>query len=254
MTTVEQDLVEQHNREIRENRVSWSKKPMLRAAYAGFYSAIRSCMDRQVEGAVVELGSGMGNIKEFIPECITTDLFANAGVDRIENAYDLSFADASVSHLILFDVWHHIEYPANALLEFRRVLVPGGRVILCEPAMSLAGRLVYGRCHHEPLGFEVPFFDHAIKLNIECNTRYFAAQSSCHRLIMRKELPSLLSGWEIAGTREVVSFAYWGSGGFRGPQIYPDVLAPMVRRLDEILNVFPSLFAARILATLRRPQ
>jgi hypothetical protein len=48
------------------------------------------------------------------------------------------------------DVWHHLEHPANALAEFRRVLVPRGRVIILEPAMSVVGRLVYGNCHHEP--------------------------------------------------------------------------------------------------------
>ena len=68
-------------------------------------------------------------------------------------------------HLILFDVWHHLEHPANALAEFRRVLVPKGRVILLEPAMSLVARLVYGRCHHEPLGFDTLLSDRLTDLN-----------------------------------------------------------------------------------------
>ncbi len=28
----------------------------------------------------------------------------------MENAYSLSFADRSVANLILFDVWHHLEF------------------------------------------------------------------------------------------------------------------------------------------------
>ena len=85
----------------------------------------------------------MGNIRDHLPECITTALFSDpAGSGR--DCLPPEFSDSSVGHLILFDVWHHLEHPANALAEFRRVLVPRGRVILLEPAMSVVGRLVMG--------------------------------------------------------------------------------------------------------------
>ena len=63
----------------------------------------------------------------------------------------LTFADESVANLILFDVWHHLEYPGTALAEFQRVLAKGGRLVIFDPAMGLLGRAVYGLCHHEPL-------------------------------------------------------------------------------------------------------
>ena len=69
-------------------------------------------------GSVVELGSGIGNIKEVIPTCMRTDLFQNPWLDRVENVYDLSFESASVSDLILFDVFHHL-IPWNGI---RRIL------------------------------------------------------------------------------------------------------------------------------------
>jgi len=47
--------------------------------------------------SVVELGSGMPDIREVIPNCIRTDLFLKPGIDRVENAYDLSFTNESVS-------------------------------------------------------------------------------------------------------------------------------------------------------------
>ena len=71
-------------------------------------------------GSVVELGSGIGNIKEVIPKCLCTDLFPNPWLDYVENAYALSFGSASVSNLILFDVFHHLKYPGTALQEFHR--------------------------------------------------------------------------------------------------------------------------------------
>jgi hypothetical protein len=48
-----------------------------------------------------------------IPECVTTDIFPNPWLDRVENAYALNFADASVGNLILFDVFHHLEFPGE---------------------------------------------------------------------------------------------------------------------------------------------
>jgi SAM-dependent methyltransferase len=243
---------EQHNREIHENRKAWASKPVLRRVYAEFYRAICDSMDLSMPGLKVELGSGMGNIRDHIPECLLTDLFPNSWLDRVENAYRLSFPDASVGHLVLFDVWHHLEHPANALAEFRRVLVPRGRVILLEPAMSAVGRLIYGNCHHEPLGFEAPLSDCLADLDAPDATRYFAAQSSAHRIFLRRELPGLLEGWEIRAIRPITSFAYFGSGGFRGRQLCPESLYSLVKLADGILGLAPRLFAARLLICISR--
>ena len=76
--------------------------------YSQFYREIARGLNPAVPGLIVELGSGMGNVKEHIPQCITTDIFPNPWLDRVENAYHLSFGQGEVSNLILFDVWHHL--------------------------------------------------------------------------------------------------------------------------------------------------
>ena len=52
--------------------------------------------------------------------------------------------------------------------------------------------------------------------------------------------------------RPITSFAYLGSGGFRGPQLYPEALYPLVKLLDGILGLAPSLFAARLLVCISK--
>jgi SAM-dependent methyltransferase len=127
--------IDQHLLEIQRNRKAWDRKPALRKAYACLHRLIRNELS-VVAGPTVELGSGIGAIKEVIPGCITTDIFPNPWLDQTENAYRLSFGDRSLANLILFDVFHHLESPGEAFKEFKRVVMPDGRLILMEPGFG----------------------------------------------------------------------------------------------------------------------
>src|SRR5271157_5714765 len=119
---------EQHLIEMERNRLAWQRKPLLKQLYGEFYGLIQQNASH-VPGSIVELGSGIGAIKEFIPSCITTDIFPNPWIERLENAYTLSFKKGTISNLVLLDVFHHLQYPGTALNEFRRVLATGGRIL-----------------------------------------------------------------------------------------------------------------------------
>lgn len=245
-------MKEQHNQEIHRNRETWHRKPLLRRVYREFHQLIASELAPAPEGLTVELGSGIGSIKQSIPECITTDMFPNPWLDRQENAYRLSFDDRSVANLILFDVWHHLEFPGTALMEFHRVLQPKGRLIVFEPDMGLLGRLVYSFGHHEPVAFHEPVQWIAPPHFETLEPPYFAAQSRAHRLFIRGEQNELLAGWRRVKVRRLAATAYLASGGFSKPQIYPSFLHPCVRALDAALSCVPSLFAARMLAVMEK--
>ncbi len=247
----------QHNVEIHENRAAWERKPALRRIYRGFYEEIAAALPAGINGLTAELGSGMGNIKEVLPACITSDLFPNPWLDRVENAYALSFAPQSVAHLILFDVWHHLQYPGAALREFRRVLAPGGVVVLFEPAMGILGRAAYGMFHHEPLGLGQPI-DWEIPVNFDpANQTYYAAQGNCWRLARQvmtapaAQRPAALAGWKIDQVKYFPALAYMMSGGFRGPQLFPDFALPALQTIEKILASAPALTAVRMLVVLR---
>jgi SAM-dependent methyltransferase len=246
--------LEQHDVEIQANLRAWQNKPRLQAVYRGFHELIASRVDRSVAGLVVELGSGMGSIKDVIPDCVTTDLFANPWLDRRENAYALSFGTASVSNLVLFDVWHHLRYPGTALAEFRRVLAPGGRVIIFDPAIGLAGRFVYGLFHHEPVGMGLRLTWEAPAGFKAEDSDYFAAQGSATRVFWRRENPSGLAGWTVAEVSPRPAFEYFATGGFSGPQLGGDAAFRLWRALDSGLARWPRLFAARVLVVLRRGE
>jgi SAM-dependent methyltransferase len=242
----------QHDLEIQANRKAWERKPRLQTVYRGFHELIASRLDRSIPGAIVELGSGMGTIKDVIPDCVTTDLFPNPWLDRRENAYRLNFPDGSLSNLILFDVWHHLRYPATALVEFRRVLARGGRVIIFDPAISWTGRLIYGLFHHEPIGLGLPMtWDAPAGFKPE-DSDYFAAQGAATRVFWRREDAAKLGAWEVREVTPLPSFEYFASGGFSGPEIGGPRMFRFWRRLDGALARWPNLFAARLLVVLKR--
>ncbi len=236
----------QHQDEIQKNLRAWNAKPLLRQIYAGFYHRILALVDSSIPGQIVELGSGIGNLKAHLPQAITTDLFPNPWLDRVCDAYELAFPDASLSHLVLFDVFHHLRSPGAFLREARRALAPGGRVILFEPYMSWCSLPVYGLLHHEPVDMRAP-----INLAESPPPRdYYAAQGNATRLFFRKEVPGWPAGWTIFHAEAFSCFHYLLSGGYSKPAFYPAGWLETVRRLDARLSHWPRIFGGRCLVGL----
>ncbi|MDX2226052.1 MAG: class I SAM-dependent methyltransferase [Verrucomicrobiae bacterium] len=240
----------QHNEEIHRNRQLWRSKPLLRKIYRDFHLLIAAQINPALPGKILELGSGIGAIKEVLPDCITSDLFPNPWLDRQENAYRLDFPDHALSHLILFDVFHHLQYPGSALAEFLRVLHPQGRLILFEPAAGFPGKIVYGGFHPEPLALRDPISWTAPDGFDPSQAPYYAAQGNAWRIFLRKEIPGGLSSWQIKKVLLLPALDYLASGGFTGPQLYPTALHPVLRGLNILLGLFPRISASRMLVVL----
>lgn len=241
-----------HQSLIEKNHEYWKKKPLIRVLYGEFYRLIAQNLSSLPESKIVELGSGLGNIHQVIPDCLRTDLFLTPWVDQVENAYQLSFPDESVSDLILTDVFHHLRYPGTALRESCRVLRPGGRLIMLEPCMSALGLIVYGVLHDEPI---------AITKEIEWDAPngwspedidYYAAQGNASRVFLGRSFCDRLLGWKKIETRQLSAFAYAASGGFSKPQLYPASALPWMQKMEKLLDRFPALFATRLLVILEK--
>jgi SAM-dependent methyltransferase len=238
--------LEQHQLEIERNRRAWESKPLLREIYHGFYREIARHIDPSISGAIVEIGSGIGNLKSQFPQAICTDLFPNPWLDLVCDGYELPFRDHSLSHLILFDVFHHLEAPFAFLKEARRVLNPQARLIIFEPYISLMGRLVFGLFHHEPIGMNAPI--HRAE-SLPRPRAYYAAQGNATRLFFRE---SEIPGWTKSHSQIIGAFAYFLSGGFSKPALYPAAFLPLLLKLDSALRTAaPGIFGARCLIVLQ---
>ena len=252
MTPVPPVPIDQHNVEIDRNRRAWQRKPALQRAYRDFHRRLAAHVDTSIAGKIVELGSGIGNIRDVIPNCLRTDLFPNPWIDQVENAYALTFDDGEVSHLILFDVFHHLEFPGTALRECRRVLAPRGRVIIFDPYVSLAGRIVYGPLHHEPIGDDRAIISTAPASFDPQQHHYYAAQGNTTRMFWKGESPDAIEGWEVVARERLGAWAYALTGGYSKPQLYPASLYPLMTGVDRLAELVPYLTALRALVVLRR--
>jgi SAM-dependent methyltransferase len=242
----------QHNVEIQANAQYWQRKPLLQKIYRDFYREIAKDLRRDLPGHTVEIGSGIGNLKSVMPEALATDIFPNPWLDQVENAYALSFKDNSVANLILFDVWHHLEYPGSALAEFHRVLEPRGRLIIFDPAMGILGRLVYGLFHHEPLALGDEIRWRAPDDFSPEDITYYAAQGNAERVFFSEVFRDYLSDWRMVRQSRFSSISYIASGGFSRPQLYPSALYPAMRVLDRMASHIPAAFATRLLVVLEK--
>ena len=239
--------VTQHQTEIEQNLRSWKAKPLLQDIYAEFYRLILGLIDPGIPGKIVEVGSGIGNLKAHLPQALTTDLFPNPWLDLVCNAYELPFTEGSLSHVVLFDVFHHLRAPGAFLREARRALAPSGRIILFEPYISLFSYPVYGVMHHEPVGWRRPInLDEVVP-----PSDYYAAQGNATRLFFRKEVPGWPQGWQIFHAEAFSCFHYLLSGGYSKPAFYPARLLNSLRRIDARLSRWPLLFGGRCLIGLR---
>ena len=239
----------QHQTEIERNKSFWEQKPLIQEIYRGFYQQILARINPSIPGRVIELGSGIGNLKKHYPNTICTDLFPNPWLDLVCDGYHLPFRDGTISHLILFDVFHHLERPFAFLAEATRVLTIRGRIILFEPFVSMASYPVYGLLHHEPVALGQP-----IDRSVEAPpaSRYYAAQGNASRLFFRTTPPELPESLQLREAASFASFTYLLSGGLSKPAFYPVSFLPALRSVDSALSALPRLFGARCLVVLEK--
>src|SRR6185436_8393114 len=111
---------------LRDHREIWDHKPVLRASYMDYYARIVAAFK---PGLSLEIGGGTGNLKAFANLVISTDIIPMPWLDAVADAQALPFQTSSFANLVAVDVLHHIERPKQFLIEARRVLKPGGRII-----------------------------------------------------------------------------------------------------------------------------
>ncbi|HZD62823.1 MAG TPA: class I SAM-dependent methyltransferase [Xanthobacteraceae bacterium] len=131
-----------------EHRRVWERKGVLRLVYDDFYDRIAAACR---QGVTIEIGGGIGNLKQRLPRVVATDIQSAPWLDCVADAQRLPFADRCAANIVMVDVLHHLEFPVAFFREAARVLRPGGRMLMVEPAITWGSSLFYRLLHHEPV-------------------------------------------------------------------------------------------------------
>lgn len=235
-----------------EHRHAWERNEALRSLYAGWYERIRLALPSPDCGAWLELGSGPGFAREFIPDLVLSDLVAVPWVDVATAAENLPVRDASLGALVLFDVLHHLAHPSQFFVEATRALAPGGRIVVCDPFVSPLSYPVYRFLHEEGLDTRAdPFVQTASP-----DKDPFAGNQAVATLMLirqRDEFHRRFPGLQVRALTRFAGPAYPASGGFGARPLVPLTLWRWLDRLESRLpEAAFRLVGFRMLAVIER--
>jgi SAM-dependent methyltransferase len=240
-----------HQRQI-VHREIWNKKATIRLLYRDFHQQLAEACP---EGRVLDIGGGTAHIKDFRKDIISTDILSFPGIDVVADAHRLPFRDGLFSGVIMLDVLHHLERPIEFLGEASRVLKPGGRLAMIEPAMTTIARRFYVRFHEEPVDMNIDPF---ASVTIDPKRDPFDANQAIPTLLFatspaRKRVEALIPSLRVLRVEWQSLIAYPMSGGLQRWSLMP---ASLVRPLLALERKIPELLrkhlAFRMMVVLER--
>lgn len=217
------------------HRQVWAQNRALRALNAALYARVAAHLPARTLGRRIELGSGPGFAREFIPDIELTDLVRAPWHDREVSAEALPFADGSLGALVLFDVLHHLPSPLRFFQEATRALAPGGRIVMCEPYISALSYPVYKFLHEEPLDLGA---DPLALRDVADARDPFDANQGIPTLLFgrgRRTFTEAFPDLAIERVEHMSGFSCPASGGFSHGSFLPWPLWSLLHRIDARL-------------------
>ena len=207
-------------------------KPFLRAIYDEWYSSLAAELPN-IDGPVLELGSGAGYCDRFVPGLVTSEIFFCGTVRLVADGQRLPFPDASLRAILFTDVLHHMPDVKRFFAEARRCLRPGGRILMIEPWVSGWSRFVYTRLHHEPFRPDAPDW------SFPSSGPLSGANGALPWIVFardRRQFESEFPELSIRRIRPFMPFRYLVSGGVGLRSLMPRFTYSFWRGLENTLN------------------
>ncbi len=119
----------------------------------------------------LEVGAyGRSSYGRFFPNRIGLDVRPGVGVDIVGSVYELPFEDESFDIVLCMVVMEHLEDPQSAIREMKRVLKPGGKILVSVPFLFPIHDSPGDYWRFTKYGFKVLFKDwNIVELSAETN-------------------------------------------------------------------------------------
>lgn len=235
--------------EYYSRRKIWAGKPQIRLVYERWIRKLRPfCPD----GPLLEVGSGSGLLKDFMPEVILSDVVELPWIDRVVDCMRMPFADESLGGVIAIDLLHHVAQPHAFLNEAARVLRPGGRVLLLEPYITPASYLGYRLLHHEDVNLSQY---HASLAKDGGKADPWEGNLALANLVFNRDAKrwaELQPRLKIAHRQLFSLVDFQLAAGFKPHAYLPHSIFKRLIKLDDWLTVLMPLVAFRIFVVLEK--
>ena len=234
------------------HRVQWDRKKSIRLLYRDFH---RQLLESCPEGRVLDIGGGTAHIKDFRPDIISADILSFPGIDVVADAHRLPFRNGGFAGVVMLDVLHHLERPVEFLEEASRVLKPGGRLAMLEPAMTPLARRFYDRFHEEPVDMNADPFAAVV---IDPDRDPFDANQAIPTLLFataeaRQRTETKIPSLRVVSVKWLSLLAYPMSGGFQSWSLLPAALVgPLLALEEKIPEALRKQFAFRMMVVMER--
>lgn len=234
------------------HRELWERKKALRLIYQDYH---RQLFENCPEGAVLDIGGGTAHIKETHPDVVSADIQSFPGIDVVADAHQLPFQNCFFAGVVMLDVMHHLERPIEFLEEASRVLRPGGRLVMIEPAMTTLAQRFYDRFHEEPVDMNVDPF---APVTINPNRDPFDSNQAIPSLLFattpaRQRVEQTIPSLRVRSVDWHSLIAYPMSGGFQKWSLIPAALvSPTLAFENMVPAIFRKHLAFRMMVVLER--
>jgi SAM-dependent methyltransferase len=192
-------------------------KGFLRAIYQEWYRDIVAALPPG-DDPVLELGSGAGFLRDFIPGLITSEIFITPGAGLVMDAHTMPLRDGSLRAIVMTNVLHHLAQPRCFFAEAARCVEPGGAMVMIEPWVTAWGKWVYTHLHHEP------FVPDASRWEFPQTGPLSGANGALPWILFvrdREQFEREFPMWEIRTIRPIMPFRYLISGGVSMRSLVP---------------------------------
>jgi SAM-dependent methyltransferase len=224
------------------------EKIFLKRIYQEWYRAIVAVLPSG-QGAVLELGSGGGFMREFAPDLISSEVFYCPNVRAVVDGLHLPFADKSLRAIVMTNVLHHLAQPRLFFTEASRCVRSGGIVAMIEPWVTPWSRFVYGQLHHEPFEPEAPSWE------LPSSGPLSGANDALPWIIFsrdRAKFEQEFPHWRIELVQPIMPFRYLVSGGVSMRGLAPGWSFGFFRQIENALNCWNNRLAMFAHIVLRR--
>lgn len=211
-----------------------NSKPFLKKIYIEAYEKFRDFVNNNPgEGQILEIGSGAGFIKEFVPETITSDVIAYPGIDQVIDATQIPFEDSSLRIIYVFHSFHHIPDVEKFLSEAQRCLKPGGKLLIVDPHVGIISTPINKYLHHEGFDKNTPHW------KFESKGPLSDANNALAWIVFKRDQEIFNQKFNQLQIRQYSTHSalkYWVSGGLMNWTLAPGWAFELVTWIDRLLS------------------